>query len=34
MVSGNYAELLARQQAEVRDGLFPAVRRLRWPRTA
>jgi len=30
MVADNYAELLARQRAEVTDGLFSAVRRLRW----
>jgi len=30
MVSDNYASLLARQRAEVADGLFSAVRRLRW----
>ena len=30
MVADNYAALLARQRAEVTDGLFSAVRRLRW----
>ena len=30
MVAGNYAELLARQQAEVSNDLFLAVSRLRW----
>ena len=30
MAGGDYATLGARQRAEVRDGLFLAVRRLRW----
>lgn len=30
MVAENYAELVARQRAAVADGLFAAVRRLRW----
>jgi phenylacetate-coenzyme A ligase PaaK-like adenylate-forming protein len=30
MVAGNYAELVARQRADLSDGLFSAVRRLRW----
>src|SRR5579862_1405129 len=30
VVAENYADLLARQRAEVADGLFSAVRRLRW----
>ncbi len=30
MVTANYAALIARQRAEVTDGLFSAARRLRW----
>ena len=30
MVAENYAELFVRQRADVTDGLFSAVRRLRW----
>jgi phenylacetate-coenzyme A ligase PaaK-like adenylate-forming protein len=30
MVTANYAALVARQRAEVTDGLFSAARRLRW----
>ena len=30
MAGGDFATLAARQRAEVRDGLFSAVRRLRW----
>ena len=31
MAAENYAELVARQRADVTNGLAPAVRRLRWP---